>query len=94
MHRVGQALHTIAAAVHVARVIHPPGKVDDPVAYEHLSWASQRAQPCRQVKSAATVTIRDRHGLTGVDPDAQPKRQRRICPELHRTPPLQVNRSP
>ena len=64
------------------------GQVRDPVAGQHLARAGERAEAGRQIERSAAVAAGDRHGLAGVEPDADRKLE-----VARGDPPLQLHRS-
>ena len=72
---LGEPLHALEPALAVADALHGTRELQHGLAREHLARAGERAQPRGEVERAAAVAVRDRHGLAGVEPDADTARQ-------------------
>jgi hypothetical protein len=66
--------------------------VHDLAAREDLRRPRDRAQPRREVQRAAAEPVTDRDGFTGVEPDPDGERPRRIGDRLVHEPALKLDR--
>ncbi len=78
---VRDALDAHSAAILVSEAVHLAGHQDDAVARQHLARARQRAEPGREVQSAAAEAVLCLHRFSRLEPDPHPHRQRGVLPD-------------
>ena len=78
---VRDALDAHSAAILISEAVHLAGHQDDAVARQHLARARQRAEPGREVQSAAAEAVLCLHRFSRLEPDPHPHRQRGVLPD-------------
>ena len=89
-HRLVEALDPQSAGIAHSYAVHSTNDVMHRLTHQHLARLGMRAQPRRQIQRLTTEVILNRDRLPHIKANADPKRQRRIRPQMLCEPPLHV----